>query len=220
MCQNDQAAPLDTARLSPQNLRTMRLAPALLLIAIAAGAWNHFSTRPVAHSAGEIAPAAPVQIDRSGLPSFAVGDYRITPAAEFSLEARTLSTEHYHLGREAELSPVDLALGWGPMSDSAVLDRLRISQGNRFYHYSWTDEPPIPPREIVEHSANMHMIPASDGVAKQLAHVRAGQIVQIKGYLVRVEARDGWRWNSSLMRSDSGSGACELVWVEHLSVLR
>ena len=196
----------------------MRLVPALLLIAMTAGAWNHFSSRPIGHAEGAIAPEVPVQLDRSGLPSFSVGAYQIMPAAEFSLEARVLSTETYHMGREADLSPVDLALGWGPMSDSAVLDRLQISQGNRFYFYRWSDQPPIQPSEIVEHSANMHMIPASDEIKSRLDKVREGQVVAITGYLVRVQAPDGWQWNSSMTRSDSGNGACEVVWVKSLAV--
>jgi hypothetical protein len=196
----------------------MRLVPALFVALVAAGAWHHLATRPVGHGAGEIAPEQPVQIERAGLPTFSVGAYRITPAAEFSLEARVLSTEKYYTGREAELSPIDLALGWGPMSDSAVLDRLRISQGNRFYFYRWSGAPPIPPAAIVEHSANMHMIPASAAIRKRLESARVGEVIALRGYLVRVETADGWHWNSSLSRSDSGNGACELVWVSEIAI--
>lgn len=196
----------------------MRLVPTLLFVAMVAGAWNHFSSRPVSHSAGILVPGEPLQVERPGLPAFSVAGYRITPAAEFSLQARVLSAERYRMGREADLSPVDLALGWGPMSDSGVLDRLQISQGNRFYFYRWSDRPPIPLSDIVEHSANMHMIPASDNIRRRLETVRAGQLVALSGYLVRVQAPDGWRWNSSMTRSDSGNGACELVWVKDLTV--
>jgi hypothetical protein len=196
----------------------MRILPALILVAVAVGAWNYFSTRPVDHAVGTLAPADPVQVDRSDLASFSVGDYRITPAAEFALQARVLSTKNYHTGRQADISPTDLALGWGPMSDSAVLDHLHISQGNRSYFYRWWGWPPIPPAEIDEHSANMHMIPASDDVKRRLGQVREDQIVALSGYLVRVQAPDGWHWNSSMTRSDSGNGACELVWVKNITV--
>lgn len=199
---------------SPPLERPMRLAPALFLVAITAGALNYFSARPISQAEGAIAPAAPVQVVRTDLPAFSMADYRIAPAAEFSLEARVLSLEKYSSGREADLSPIDLALGWGPMSDSAVLKRLQISQGNRYYFYRWPANPPITPTQIVEHSANMHMIPATDEVKRRLAQVRVGQIVALRGYLVRVKAPDGWHWNSSLTRSDSGDGACEVVWVQ------
>ena len=195
----------------------MRILPVIALVVIAAGAWNHFSTRAVAHGPGVLAPDDPVQINRSNLAAFSAGDYQLTPAAEFSLQARVLSTTRYRTGREADLSPIDLALGWGPMSDSEVIDQLQITQGNRFYFYRWQNEPPIPPRDIVEHSANMHMIPASDEVRRQLQKVRVGQIVSISGYLVRIQAPDGWHWNSSMTRTDSGNGACELVWVEEIT---
>src|SRR3569833_2906536 len=189
----------------------MRLVPVLHIVAIAAGPRNHFSARPVDHAVGILAPDVPVLIVRSGLPAFSVADYRIMPAATFSLQARVLATEAYHAGREADLSPVDLALGWGPMSDSAVLDRLQISQGNRFYYYRWSGAPPLPPADIGEHSANLHMLPASDDNKRRLGTGRTGLIVARSGFLVRGQGPDGWHWISSMTRSDSGNGACELV---------
>jgi len=95
---------------------------------------------------------------------------------------------------------------------------LKISQGNRFYFYRWSDRPPIPLSEIVEHSANMHMIPATDEIKHRLDKVRVGQVVALRGYLVRVQSPDGWRWNSSMTRRDTGNGACEVVWVSDVTV--
>jgi hypothetical protein len=77
---------------------------------------------------------------------------------------------------------------------------------------------PIPRRDIEIHSANMHMIPATAEVERQLLRVRPGQVVALMGYLVEVRGRDGFRWRSSLTREDTGNGACELVWVEKLDV--
>lgn len=137
----------------------------------------------------------------------------LTPVAGFSLEARVLSRQDYSFGREARLSPTDLALGWQRMSEAAVLDRLSISQGGRWYSYRWTDQPPLPPAEIVRSSANMHLIPATAEVARILASLRKHERVRIDGWLVDAHSPDGWRWNSSRSREDSGGGACELVYV-------
>ncbi len=196
----------------------MRLLPALFVLAVTVGAWNYLSTRPISHAAGPIAPQAPVQVNRSGMPAFSAAGYRITPVADFSLQARVLSTERYYLGRKADLSPIDLALGWGPMSDSAVLARLDISQGDRFYFYRWAGKPPIARAEMIVHSANMHMIPADDEIRRRLEQVRVGQVVTLKGFLVDAQAPDGSRWNSSMIRTDYDNGACELVWVKDISV--
>ena len=61
----------------------------------------------------------------------------LTPLAAFVLDARVLHRENYHYDSAAALIPVDLAVGWGPMSDQAVLDHLKISQASRFYYYEY-----------------------------------------------------------------------------------
>ena len=167
---------------------------------------------------GVIAGAEPLQSPvPPGFPAIPLAPATLQPLAGFSIDARVLSREDYGMGREADLSPTDLALGWGRMRDDAVLSQLDIDQSNRWYHYRWMGAPPIPVDEIVRSSANMHMIPSSDLVAKELARVRAGDRVRIDGWLVQADAPDGWRWRSSLTRDDSGGGACEVVYVCSIS---
>lgn len=143
--------------------------------------------------------------------------HHIVPLEKFDFEARVLGAEHYTIDREAQLAPVDLALGWGPMARKDVVDKVRISQSNRFYFWH-VDEFPIPRRDIEVNSANMHMVPASREVERKLKSVRPGQTVTFSGYLIEARAPDGWRWRSSLTREDTGAGACELVWVERIVV--
>jgi len=128
-----------------------------------------------------------------------------------------LGVERYRFDRGAQLSPLDLALGWGPMSDSAVLSKIDISQGGRFYYWH-VDQLPVPRRVIETDSANMHLIPADDAVAGQFDQARVGSVVSLAGYLVEARAPDGWHWRSSLARDDTGAGACELIWVERFEV--
>jgi hypothetical protein len=155
-----------------------------------------------------------VQTDAPGdMAAFALADARALPLAGFSVAARVLSREPYRGDREAAYAPLDLALGWGRMRDDAVLSRLDISQGGRWYHYRWRDQPPLPPDEIARSSANMHMVPASPTVAAALDQIEPGDAVRIDGWLVQIEAEDGWRWRSSLSRDDTGGGACEVVYV-------
>lgn len=144
--------------------------------------------------------------------------YRITPLADFHLQARVLMTERYWLGREAQLSPVDLTVGWRLMSDQRVLDQLDIYRGYRmFYWRPKASHWPAPRADITAHIANMHMIPARDHIDSLLKSMRPGNLIDLRGYLVLAEGADGWRWRSSLSRTDEGGGACELVWVEELA---
>ncbi len=146
--------------------------------------------------------------------AFAFEGHQIRPLAQFAVRARVLGREDYRMDKEADLSPIDLALGWKQMANPAVYGPLNITQGGRWYRYSWKDQPPIPLQEIIESSANMHMIPANAAVHKVLKKAREGSFVQISGYLVEATNAQGWRWTSSLTRSDSGGGSCELVFVE------
>src|SRR5690606_3511965 len=116
------------------------------------------------------AGGAPLQstVPRS-LPAFALEVATLQPLAGFSVDARVLSREDYSLGREADLSPTDLALGWQEMADDAVLSRLDISQSGRWYRYRWQGEPPLPRARIARSSANMHMIPFDAHVALSCA---------------------------------------------------
>jgi hypothetical protein len=63
----------------------------------------------------------------------------------------------------------------------------------------------------------MHLIPATSDVREQLEDVRAGHIVHLRGYLVRVDGPNGYVWRSSLTRDDTGNGACELFYVEEVA---
>ena len=166
---------------------------------------------------GILVPDPPQQEKVLSPKSFAFKDYTITPLAKFHIKAKVLSRKNYRSGRESDLSPVDLALGWGKMSDENVLDRIDVSQSGRWYQWR-TDEFPIPRREIETNSANMHLIPANDTVESLIKSTRKGDIVEFSGYLVRVNAKDDWHWSSSLSRTDTGGHSCELIWVENFSI--
>jgi hypothetical protein len=56
-------------------------------------------------------------------------------------------------------------------------------------------------------------VPADAAAANALARVRAGDAVRIDGWLLRIDADDGWHWQSSTTRDDVGAGACEIVLV-------
>lgn len=151
-------------------------------------------------------------------PPFELDGHRIEALAEFEIDARVLGKERYWLDRESDLSKYDLALGWGAMSDSRVLDRIEIRQSGRWYRWR-TEQLPIPRQEIEHSSANMHLIAADSYIERQISAVRTGDVVRISGYLVRATSPDGWRWQSSLTRDDVGQGACELVYVESIEIL-
>ena len=191
----------------------------ILALVLLAGWQLYSSPGQVTLGPGVQAKEAPRQVSIGSPSSHRVDDYTITEVAKFQIKAKVLGKKNYFLGREADLSPTDLALGWGRMSDESILDKIKISQSGRFYRWR-VESFPLPRREIETSSANMHMIPANDEVTSMLKKIRNGDIIELSGRLVNAESgSDGWRWQSSQTRTDTGQGACELIWVERLQIV-
>ena len=192
----------------------------VLFVAALSQAWGQWERRPVHPADGAIAPDEPLQADARGAPDVVLGRWTLTPKATYDITARILGREDYRFDPIADLAPLDLALGWGPMSDNRVLEALRISQGARYYSWRPVSESlPIELREVTRHSANTHVIPADAAVAAKLARLRrGGQVVHLSGLLVDGVRDDGMRIRTSLTRTDTGAGACEFLLVQRVEV--
>jgi hypothetical protein len=191
---------------------------ALVLLSLG-GAGNWWLHRPIVRAAGILVEGEPRQTEPTSRSSITLGDYQLTPLADYDIEARVLSREDYSIDAGSDLSPTDLAVGWNRMSDTAVIEQLDISQSVRFFTYRWASTPPIPLTEIESSAANMHVIPAAPSVARELDKIRQGSIVRLRGQLVEAKRSDGFHWRSSLTRNDTGAGACELMLVDSIERL-
>jgi hypothetical protein len=188
----------------------------ILVLVCCLWAARDWSQRDIPHPAGWVVPELPRQTEPGDQQAIVQGDFVLKPRALFEIRARVLSVEPYYMGVEAGLSPIDLALGWGVMSDQAVLDRIEITQGNRWYFTHYDLPAPVPEAEIIRHSGNMHIIPANAGIAREAKDLRVGDIINLRGSLVDVDRSDGWRWRTSLSRDDTGAGSCEVFFVEFI----
>ncbi len=193
---------------------------AVLMCVLAFALLEAWTGGPVTHPPGILVPGAPEQVNLQQPQAWRKGDRVIVALARFQLRGRVLSTERYRWDATSDLSPIDVAMGWGPMSDQRIVDSLEIAQGNRCYVMAPTgDRPPLPWPALMVSSSNMHMIPADSDIEKSLKSLRSGQIIELSGFLVGVQENGRWVWVSSTSRTDTGDGACEIIWVERLSVL-
>ncbi|MFZ4763903.1 MAG: hypothetical protein ACOYMN_03025 [Roseimicrobium sp.] len=139
--------------------------------------------------------------------------------ATFFLDAVVLGVKSYPADFSATLAPCDLALGWGQMSDASVLQKIVVTQENRFYYWRYWGSAPIPENEITTQSANMHIIPGTLAVAETLPLLHRGHVVHLAGILVNaVHPEADKPWKTSLSRGDVGPGACEIFYVTALEV--
>jgi hypothetical protein len=190
----------------------------LTIALVVCGYW--YLRRPITYPAGILIASDPQQVAATGETApIEYHGFHLKPLAHFALDARVLHQKVYRYDRQAALVPVDLALGWGPMSDQRVFNELNITQSMRFYWYEYKLTPPIPPEQIVSHSTNLHVIPSTTEIASRCKSLRVGSLVHLSGDLVEASGPGIADWRSSLSRTDTGNGACELMWVRELSVL-
>ena len=144
--------------------------------------------------------------------------WRMSPRATYLITARVLRSQPYD-DWQAQFVPVDVALGWGKVSDPAVDRWIDWWQEGRWYYYQRPRNAPLSQTYIREHSANVHLIPATETVAAALLQLKTNDMVIMEGLLVDVEAgRDGQmqQFYTSLTRLDEGDSSCEILYVERL----
>ena len=97
--------------------------------------------REISRPAGVLVQEDPVQRQVDSRSTLDKNGYQINLLASFDIRARVIAAERYRFDRGAQVSPVDLALGWGAMSDSSVLHQISVAQGGRTYSW-WGQELP------------------------------------------------------------------------------
>lgn len=192
----------------------------LLVVLALGGVYVWRQCTPVPHAPAALVSQEPAQVNfTTPQPPIQKNGWTLQPVATFSLKARVLGIALYEGGATSELAPFDLALGWGPMSDTGVLERLDIQQRDRFYHWTYWGNAPIPEKDIISHSTNAHIIPADEEVLQKLKSLKEGSVIQLDGVLVDATHPQADKpWRSSLSRTDIGEGSCEIIYVQALVV--
>lgn len=132
-----------------------------------------------------------------------------------------LSATAYDLAWTNDFFDVDVGTIWGPTRE-ALKQRFTFQQMGRFLFWRTETEPTQEERlDVTRHIANNHVIPAegSAHLSRAVRFVREGDVVRIKGALVRILDESGVVLaSSSVVRDDTGDGACEIVWVDELQI--
>lgn len=150
--------------------------------------------------------------------------WNIEPQAEYKLVAQVKSKHRISSGQDltSSIGRYDLALAWGELVDPKYDDFITYDQYGRSYWFQATSECPLDISYITTHSANTHVIAATDKVLQGIKGIKKKDIIYMEGYLVNVsgiKAGQAIEWNSSLSRSDNDVGqGCEVFYVKKLRV--
>lgn len=144
------------------------------------------------------------------------GYFTITPVAEYKLSGIVVGQGNYSSAWDGKISPVDLAIAWGKLAEAHSDRYVTFTQGNRWYFYQFKSGNDFEPSYIVSHSSNNHIIPANENIRKAAKMARKKDKVILEGFLVNLKGiykEQPVVWNTSLSRTDAGSGSCELFYV-------
>lgn len=149
------------------------------------------------------------------------GVFDLKPMAKYKASVMVMSKKSYSYGWMGEIVPIDLALAWGKLTKPEYDKYIYYSQSDRWYSYTYEPESPLNAGYIGKHSANTHIIPATENILKALKSVTKKQKVVLEGFLVYLEGTykgEKVFWNSSLTRDDYGDNSCELFFVEKVRI--
>lgn len=152
---------------------------------------------------------------------FKSGRFTMIPLAEYKLSGMVVSKESYSSGWDGEISPMDLALVWGKLAEPENGRYITYSQDSRWYNYRWREGSPVGNSYILSHSSNNHIIPATENIRRAVEAIKRKDRVVLKGFLVNLRGTSKGRtvgWNTSLSRTDTGNGSCELFYVSYVRI--
>lgn len=142
------------------------------------------------------------------------GTVQITLLAQYRISAVVKSRKNYTTDPASQVSPMDLVLAWGNLSQSEISKDIKYSQSDRWYFFRVKSSPLTSVEMVQIQSANTHIIPANSKIRSQMDKIRKYDFIELDGYLASVVFDPALpAWSSSLSRSDSGEHACEIMYV-------
>ena len=152
---------------------------------------------------------------------FKDGNAKITLAAEYKIAAKVCGIKKYRLPWLSFVAPYDLCLMWGKLATEDINEYVSFSQDMRWYQFSYRKDGPYNQSYVATHSANTHLLYATDNLQKAASRLSEGDVVEMEGYLVKIKGTykgsEVW-WNSSMTRDDTGKGACEVFYIKSLKL--
>jgi hypothetical protein len=114
--------------------------------------------------------------------------------------------------------PVDLLLTWGNLSNPEVDQWMSWAQSGRAARFHQSENGPFTENYMISHATNVHVIPATETLETAVMELTPDEDVLLAGLLVDVESTSQGILFTSLTRTDTGQGACEILYLERLVV--
>ena len=169
-----------------------------------------------------------VAVSRQPMP-VAVGgiDYSVQPLYKYDLYGLVVSKhdantwwDYLHKEWNDKLNVIDLCVVWGENVRDGAYRGISFSSGQFTCNYETSSSEAWAAFDTSAISNN-HLLAADPLLARTMRDTRIGDQIHVRGYLAEYSHNHGFPFKrgTSTVRTDSGNGACETVYVEDFEVL-
>jgi hypothetical protein len=157
--------------------------------------------------------------------------WQLMPLYDYEISGLVVGRMNYQIfsiNKYTSLLPIDLGLIWGSnVANKAYQDkRIKFKQDSRWCWVWWEGDAVF----NLDEFSNNHLFTKEKDLSDKAKKINRGDQITIKGKLVDVTAtpledngipgQDTITWKSSTTRKDKGAGACEIIYVEDIEVLK
>jgi hypothetical protein len=155
-------------------------------------------------------------------------EYTIKPLADYEITGVIVSRhdtstfwDYIHKETNDHINVADLCIVWGQNLTSNNYKQLSYSNGQFTCNVSTKSEA-IWSAFDQNALSNNHLLTDEAGIAKRVRKFKVGDQVRVKGYLSIYTHTSGMNYErgTSLVRNDSGNGACETIFVTQAELLQ
>lgn len=151
--------------------------------------------------------------------------YKLTPRARYKLEGLIVSQHRsdsifdlMHARTGDYLNSRDFCTVWGDMLKSGLYRDMKFTSGDWTCYFSAASYQ-IFNRAKLDEIANNHILVKDEKTRRAIEKLELGDEVRIQGMLVDYDIDGSPMRRTSLVRTDTGNGACETLYVESVEVL-
>jgi hypothetical protein len=143
--------------------------------------------------------------------------HTVTPLYEYRIAGMVVScgfSKNLAEHRNDYLNIMDTGIIWGGNLDPSIYRQVEFDNDGVWLHaqtrdrYAWKK---LNDRQL----SNNHLLSDDPRLIRQIKALKRGDVISIRGCLVSYSGR-----KSSVSRTDSGSHACEIIWVDELKILQ
>ena len=170
----------------------------------------------------EAISTAAFKVDKNGV------IYTIEPSHRYEIYGLVVSkynTDSWwgwaHKAWNDYLNVTDLCVVWGTNALGGGYHDLSFSSGQWTCNVETSSDAAWKTFDMTKISNN-HLLTDNPSLAKQLKNIRIGDQIHLTGHLAsyRHASGNGFARGTSTVRTDTGNGACETIFVDQVSVLR